>query len=154
MKNITDLLGRIFLGFIFIYEAYDSLSYFKNTADEMLEYGLSWNTEWQLVGGITILTLGGVLLLIGYRVQFAVILLLSYWIPVTFIVHSFWNDPTNCMVNYPCINMSEDYRRMQSILFTKNLAIIGGLLMVFANGTQKFSVRKLFATARVLELRI
>lgn len=149
MKNITDLLGRLFLGFIFIYEAYDSLSYFKDTADEMLEYGLSWNTDWQLAGGILILTLGGVLLLIGYRVQFAVVLLLSYWIPVTFIVHSFWNDPVDCMVNYPCINMSEDYRRMQSILFTKNLAIIGGLLMVFANGTQRFSVRKLFATARV-----
>ena len=149
MKNITDLLGRLFLGFIFIYEAIDSASYFKDTTDEMIYYGLSWNTEWQLIGGITILTLGGILLIIGYRVQFAVVLLLLYWIPVTFIVHSFWNDPVDCLVNYPCVEMSEDYRRMQSILFMKNLAIMGGLLMVFANGTQRFSVRKLFATARV-----
>ncbi|MEM1326678.1 MAG: DoxX family membrane protein [Bacteroidota bacterium] len=149
MKNITDLLGRLLLGFIFIYEAIDSMSYFKDTADEMIYYGLSWNTEWQLVGGIGILLLGGILLLIGYRVQFAVILLLLYWIPVTFIVHSFWNDPVGCIGTYPCIEQVEDYRRMQSILFMKNLAIMGGLLMVFANGTQKYSVRKLFATARV-----
>jgi putative oxidoreductase len=149
MKNITDLLGRLFLGFIFIYEAIDSMSYFKDTTDEMIYYGLSWNTEWQLIGGIGILLLGGVLLLIGYRVQFAVILLLLYWIPVTFIVHSFWNDPIDCLGEFPCINRSQDYRRLQAMLFMKNLAIIGGLLMVFANGTQRFSVRKLFATARV-----
>ncbi|MEM8524680.1 MAG: DoxX family membrane protein [Bacteroidota bacterium] len=149
MKNFTDLLGRIFLGFIFLYEAYDSMFYFKDTTDEMIYYGLSWNTEWQLVGGIILLMLGGILLLIGYRVQFAVLLLLAYWIPVTFIVHSFWNDPVDCLVNYPCIDLSENYRRIQSILFMKNLAIIGGLLMVFSNGTQRYSVKKLFATARV-----
>jgi putative oxidoreductase len=63
-------------------------------------------------------------------------LLLCYWIPITFIVHAFWNEP-------------EPARRLESIMFMKNLAIVGGLLMVWANGVGKYSIKRLFATTRV-----
>ncbi len=136
MKNIVDLLGRAMLSFIFLYEAYDSVFYFQETKEKMAAYGLAWNQDMLLVGAILVLLLGGILLLIGYRVGFGITILLIYWVPVTFIVHSFWNDP-------------EPAQRLQSILFMKNIAIIGGMLMVWANGVGKYSVKRLFATTHV-----
>ncbi|MBK7871841.1 MAG: DoxX family protein [Saprospiraceae bacterium] len=136
MKNIIDLIGRILLSFIFLYDAYDSIFYFKATKVKMTAYGLTWNQDFLLIAAIFLLILGGLFVLLGYRARFGAILLLLYWIPVTFIVHSYWNDP-------------EPERRLQALLFSKNLAIIGGLLMVWANGTGKYSVRKILATTRV-----
>ena len=136
MKNYIDLLGRILLSFIFFYDAYDSIFYFNDTRQSMINYGLTWSTDLLLIGGSIVLVLGAIMILIGYRIKLGVVLLLFYWIPVTFITHSFWNDP-------------ESMERIQSIMFMKNLSIIGGLLVLYANGTGKLSIRRLFATTRV-----
>ena len=72
----------------------------------------------------------------GYRAKLGAVLLLVYYIPATLIIYSFWND-------------SPELYRVNSIQFMKNLAIIGGLMMVYVNGAGRYSVRKLFATTRV-----
>lgn len=150
MKDILDLLGRILLGFIFLFEAYDSIIFFSETKAQMLSYGLSWNPNVLLVGAIGLLSLGGLLLLTGYRVRLGVLLLLLYWIPVTFIVHPYWSFPLDCIGDFPCADQMENFRRLQSVLFTKNLAITGGLLLVYSNGIHsKFRIKRIFATARV-----
>lgn len=136
MKNIGDLLGRIFLSFIFLYEAYDSITFFQPTKQIMTSYGITWQQDFLLMGAIILLTLGGLMILSGYRASLGAFLVLLYWVPVTFIVHSFWNDPP-------------DAYRMQSIMFMKNIAITGGLLMVWVNGSGRISIRRLFATSRV-----
>ena len=136
MKDIIDLIARIFLAFIFLFEAYDSIIHFKGTKASMTNYGITWNQDMLLSVCIFLLIVGSVLVLIGYRSTFGAILLLLYFIPVTFIIHSWWNDPI-------------DIKRIQSIFFMKNIAIIGGLLMVVVNGSGKFSVRRLFATTKV-----
>jgi len=136
MKNITDLIGRVFLSFIFLFEAYDSIRFFQNTQEVMTTFGITWRQDLLLSGAIMILILGGTLILIGYRSSFGSILLLLYWVPVTFIVHSFWNDPPELFGG-------------QSIQFMKNLAIIGGLLMVLVNGSGRYSIKRLFATSKV-----
>ncbi|MBR9920925.1 MAG: DoxX family protein [Bacteroidetes bacterium] len=136
MKDIFDLIGRIFMATIFLYEAYDSIFYYQETKEKMTSYGLTWNQDMLLVGAIILLILGGLLLLLGYRVGLGVILLLVYWVPVTFIVHSFWNDP-------PTVE------RIQAILFMKNIAITGGLMHLWVYGSGRFSIRRLFATTRL-----
>ena len=136
MKNLLDLIARIFIALIFLFEAYDSLWYFQDTKDKMTSYGINWQQDLLLMGAIFGLFLGGVLVLIGYRAKLGAVLLLAYWVPVTFIVHSFWNDPV-------------EIRREQSILFMRSLAIIGGLLFVYVNGSGKYSVKRLFATFKV-----
>jgi len=102
----------------------------------MTAYGITWQQDILLSGAIFLLILGGTLVLIGYRSGFGAILLLLYWIPVTFIAHSWWNDPI-------------ELQREESYAFMKNIAIIGGLMMIFVNGSGKYSVRRLFATTRV-----
>ncbi|MEP7269674.1 MAG: DoxX family protein [Saprospiraceae bacterium] len=135
MKDILDLLGRIFLSMIFFWEAYDSIAFYDSVKRTMTNYGITWNQDLLLIACITFLIVGAMCLLLGYRASMGALLLLCYWIPITFIVYSFWNDP-----------VSE--RRMQSILFMKNMAIIGGLLMVAVNGSGKFSIKRMIAASR------
>ena len=137
MRDITDLIGRIFLSAIFIFEAIDSILFFGNTKDSMSEYGLMWAQDFQLYGAIFLLTMGGLMVLFGYRSTLGAILLLIYWVPVTFLVHDFWNTTTNAEL------------REQSILFMKNIAIIGGLLMLVGKGSGRYSIKRLLATTRV-----
>lgn len=136
MKNMIDLLGRIFLSFIFLYDAYDSIFYFKDTKAKLTLYGVTWKQDWLIVGAIIFIVLGGLMLLFGYRARLGAVLLLSYWIPMTFIAHSYWE-------------YEEPTRRLQALLFTKNVAIAGALMLVWANGTGKFSVKRILATTRV-----
>ncbi len=136
MKDIVDLVGRILIAFIFLYEAYDSIFYFQATKDEMTAYGIEWNQDLLLMGSIFLLLLGGALILFGYRMSLGAILILIYWIPITFIAHSWWNDPI-------------EVKREEAISFMKNIAIIGGLLMLVVNGSGRYSVKKLFATTKV-----
>ena len=136
MKDVLDLIGRILMAFIFLFEAYDSICYFNQTKATMTSYGLNWNQDLLMYGSIVLLLLGGTLVLIGYRSSFGAILLLLYWIPITFIVYSFWNDP-------------EDIRRVQSLSFMKNIAIMGGLMIIIVNGSGKYSIKRLFATTKV-----
>jgi len=136
MKDFLDLLGRIFISTIFLYEAYDSIYYFHMTKATMTTYGLMWRQDMLLVGAIILLVLGGLMVLIGYRSSFGAILLMLYYIPVTFIVHSFWNDPVKV-------------QRIQAIMFMKNIAIMGGLLMIIVNGSGRYSIKRLLATLKV-----
>lgn len=136
MKDIVDLIARILISFIFLFEAYDYIRDFEGTKAVMAGYGLTWNPNLLVIGAISLLILGGVMVLSGYRSSLGATLLLLYWIPATFIVHSFWNDP-------------ESVRHLAEVHFMKNLAIIGGLLTVLVNGSGRYSIRRLFATARV-----
>lgn len=136
MRDITDLIGRILLSAIFFFEAIDSVLYFDKTKDSMTHHGLTWNQDMLLYGAILFLLLGGTMVLLGYRSSLGAILLLMYWIPVTFIVHDFWSYP-------------EDQIRLQKILFMKDMAIIGGLLMLLGKGSGRYSVKRLLATTRV-----
>jgi putative oxidoreductase len=130
MKNVTDLIARILLAGVFLYEAVDSIIFFRDVKEAMTIYGLTWQQNLQLIGAIVLLSAGGILILLGYRTGLAGFLVLCYWIPVTFIVYSFWNDPPHEV-------------RLHAIIFAKNLAIAGGVLLLMINGSGKFSIKRL-----------
>lgn len=136
MRDIIDLVGRVFLSAIFIFEACDSIWYFDKTQQTMTQYGVTGSQDLLLYGAITLLTLGGLMVLLGYRSTLGSFLLLCYWLPVTFMVHDFWNAP-------------KDQLRLQSILFMKDVAIMGGLMMLMGKGSGRYSIKRLLATTRV-----
>lgn len=136
MKDIIDLLGRVFLSAMFLYEAYDSIYYFQRTKNTMTEYGITWNQDLLLSGAIFLLLVGGIMLLIGYRVTLASIFLLIYYVPITFIIHSWWNKPV-------------PLQREIAIDFMQNMAIVGGLLLLIGRGSGRYSIKRMFATTRV-----
>jgi putative oxidoreductase len=137
MKNTTDLIGRILLSFIFFFEAYDSMKYVTLTKRSMTAYHIVWHQDLLLWGSVIVLLLGATMLLLGYRVKLGAFLLLLYWIPLTFILYQFWKAGTK-----PAL-------REMSQQFMKNMAIAGGLLMVFANGSGRYSMKRLLATTTV-----
>lgn len=130
MKDIAELLGRIFLAFLFIYEALDAMVFFEKTKATMSVYGILWNQDLILTIVIFVLIFGAILVLIGYYAGFGAFLLLLYWLPFTLIVYSFWNDPP-------------EYQRLHALMFMRNLALCGGLLLLISNGAGKYSIKRL-----------
>lgn len=137
MKDVFDLLGRVLLSFIFLFEAYDYFAYEQLNKEAMMIYGLTWNQDFFLYGAILLLLFGGLTILLGYRMRLGAILLLIYFVPLTFIVHDFWTETD-----------PEEYR-LQSILFMKNVAIIGGLLIAATHVSGRYRLRRIFATTNV-----
>jgi putative oxidoreductase len=148
MKDVLDLFARILISGFFLYDAYDSIFYFKETQAKMTYYGLTWNQDLLLIASIFLLILGGILVLLGYRTTLGALLLLFYFIPLTVIAHNFWAVPEGYQLALP-VQTPKDYQRLQGVLFMKNLAIIGGLLMVYVNQSRKYRIRRIFATFRV-----
>lgn len=136
MKGIADLFGRIFIGIIFFYEVVDTMFFYENTKETMSAYGITWGQDIFLVIALILLGLGATLVFIGYFARVGAVCLLLYWIPYTFIVYSFWNDPP-------------DLQRVNALHFMNNLAVTGGLLLLLANGSGKYSVRRLIHVMRL-----
>ena len=136
MSHVFDLLGRLLMSAIFFFEAIDSIMYAEQTKMTMAQYGILWKQDLLLYLSIAALTIGALMLLTGYRVKFGVWLLLLYWIPVTFIVYSFWNDPV-------------EVQRLHAIFFMRNMAIAGGLLMIASHGAGKYSIRRLLTLSKI-----
>jgi len=136
MKDVADLIGRVFIALMFIYEALDSMVFFKQTKETLGKYGIEQGQDIILVGIISLLLIGATLVLIGYYANVGALMLLLYWIPFTFIVYSFWNDPP-------------DLARIHAMYFMRNLALAGGLLILFVNGSGKFSINRIFHVMRL-----
>ncbi|MBK9567530.1 MAG: DoxX family protein [Saprospiraceae bacterium] len=130
MKDIAELLARIWISFVFIYEALDALVFFHKTKATMTAYGILWQQDLVLKVTIFILLIGGILVLIGYFARVGATMLLLYWLPMTLIVYSFWDDPG-------------ELRRLHTLYFMRNLALCGGLLLLIANGAGKYSIKRL-----------
>ena len=94
----------------------------------------SW--EHLFSNSISFLILGAIMVLIGYYANVGAILLLTYWLPFTLIVYSFWNDP-------------QPLQRLNALYFMRNLAVCGGLLLLIANGAGKYSVKRLIHVMRL-----
>lgn len=136
MKDIADLLARFFIAFIFMYEAIDSIFYFEDTKETMTAYGITWRQDLILSFMIAFLVIGALLVLIGYYSKVGSFLLLLYWVPFTFIVYSFWNDP-------------QDLKRLHALYFMRNMGLCSALLLLLANGAGKYSVKRLIHVMRL-----
>jgi putative oxidoreductase len=70
---------------------------------------------------------GGLALLFGFKARWAALMLAVFLAVITPIFHKFWGVP-------------DAEAMMQQVSFGKNVAIIGGMLMVFAFGPGRYSV--------------
>jgi putative oxidoreductase len=69
------------------------------------------------------------MLVAGYKARLAALAIFVFLIPTTFIFHAYWQLPA-------------DKQMIDFLAFWKNLAIMGGLLMVYAMGPGRLSVDK------------
>ncbi len=136
MKDLIGLIGRICLVSVFIFEAVDTSVYTTLTKKLMESYGFTWQMNFLYWGAIWALAIGSILVAVGYRVGLGAFLILLYWLPYTFTVYSFWVADAA-------------HQHAEAAMFTRNIAVAGGLLLLYANGAGKFSIKRLLATTKV-----
>jgi putative oxidoreductase len=126
VSNAAALIGRILLAVIFLKSGWGKIGGFEGTAGYMASKGLPMP---QVLLVVTILLeLGaGFLLVIGYKARWAALLIALWLVPVTLMFHAYWSAPAADVMN-------------QTNHFLKNVAILGGMLMVFAFGPGRYSL--------------
>lgn len=108
--------GRVLLAAIFLLSGAGKLAAWKAT----VAYTAAQGVPAFLLAGATALELGGGLsLLTGYKLRWGTVALLVFLVPVTLVFHNFWA-------------FQGEQQQLQLAMFLKNLAIAGGLLVVFS----------------------
>jgi putative oxidoreductase len=89
--------------------------------------GVPWPNVLVPAAGVLALA-GGLSVLLGYHARIGALLLALFLIPVTLIMHAFWNIPDAALA------------RMQMIMFMKNVSMLGAALMVAHFGAGPISI--------------
>jgi putative oxidoreductase len=123
MNKVIELAGRILLGHIFLLAGINKISGYEGTAGYMEAMGVP-GALLPLV--IVLEIVGGLALIVGFKTKWAALALAGFTVLAAVLFHADFSDQT------------------QMILFMKNWAITGGLLMVYVYGAGELSLdRKL-----------
>ncbi|MEK7636350.1 MAG: DoxX family protein [Patescibacteria group bacterium] len=119
MNEILFLVSRILVGGYFLM---NGINHFRYTA-MMVPYTQSKGVpmpKLAVLGTGVLMLVGGLGILLGVWVSYAVLALIAFLVPVTFIMHNFWTieDPNQ--------------RLMDMIHFMKNIALVGAVLAYLA----------------------
>jgi putative oxidoreductase len=121
MNGILQLLGRVMLALIFVLAGVGKLNDPAGTAGYMQAMGVPTLLLWPT---IALELLGGLAVAAGFKTRYAAFALAAFSILTAVIFHS---------------NFAE---QMQSILFLKNIAMAGGLILLAVGGKTAYSIDK------------
>ncbi|HYD16001.1 MAG TPA: DoxX family protein [Hyphomicrobium sp.] len=123
MHDLTSLVARLLIAPIFIIAGFEKITGYAGSAGYMEAYGLPGML---LPLAILVELGGGLAVLLGIFSRWAALALAGFCIVAAVIFHTAW---------------SGDGGQMQQIMFMKNLAMAGGLLLLFANGPGRYAVK-------------
>jgi putative oxidoreductase len=129
MKNsqsYLSLAGRLLMAFLFLPAGISKIFGFAGTVGYIGAMGLPAPTL-AAIAAILIEVVGGAALVLGFYTRFAAIALAVFTLIASVVFHAFWAVPA-------------DQAFMTQLLFTKNIAVIGGLLMMAAFGAGQYSL--------------
>ncbi len=127
-SNAMALVGRILLGLIFVLSGFGKLTGFAGLVGTIAGKGLPM-PELLAALSVAIELGGGLLLVIGFKARWAALVIFLFIIPISLTFHNFWT-------------MEGAAAAANKIHFMKNLAIMGGMLMLAAFGPGRYSVDK------------
>ncbi len=114
LRNVVALLGRILLALIFLVAGLEKLFSPGSAADYLLKGGIAANLVTAgVIVAIVIEVIGGAAVILGAWTRTVAVILFLYLIPTTIIFHFLPNQPVQVL---------------------KNVAIMGGLLLLAARG--------------------
>jgi len=121
------VVGRVLLSLIFILSGLGKIPHFHDVAGMMAGKGIP------LAGVALAITLlieigGGLLLLTGFKAKYAALVIFLWLIPVTLVFHHFWGIPA-------------EQQQDQMVNFLKNVAIMGGLLVLMYASPERAQVK-------------
>jgi putative oxidoreductase len=128
MRDVAALVGRILMAIMYIPAGWSKIGGFSGTTGYIASKGLPM-PEVAAVVAIVVELVGGLMLLIGWKTRWAAIALAIFTLVATVFFHNFWA-------------VAPDQQMVQRLMFNKNIAIVGGLLLAFAFGPGRISVDK------------
>jgi putative oxidoreductase len=125
-RDVAALIGRILMAILFIKAGWGKIPGFEGTVGAIASKGIPLP---QVAAAITVALelLGGILLVVGWQTRWIALLFVLWLIPTTVLFHPFWAVPP------------EQYVAQQNN-FLKNVAIMGGMLLLFAFGPGRIAV--------------
>ena len=117
--HFIEVLGRIFLSAIFLINGIGKIFYYEGTIQYMENFNVPGNL---IIAAIIVVILFPILLIIGYQTKIAALVMMIFTIVVAIIFHTNFDD------------------HMQFITFFKDIAIAGGFMIIFVNGSGRFSL--------------
>ena len=134
-RDLTLLVGRVALGLIFVKSGLPKLLALSAFAASLASRGVPQSSFWAVVGA-TVEFVGGILIIAGLRTREASVLMILFVIVATGIAHRYWEYADAAA------------RRTQESQFFKNLAIIGGFVVLFATGAGRYAIDALLGRRR------
>ena len=123
MTNILDLVARILISALFLLNGVFKISNYDGTVDWMEGFGIPGIL---LIPAIILEIVGPILIILGYKAKIAAGFLSLFCIATAVIFHNDFSD------------------QMQLGSFLKNIALAGGFIFIFINGTKDFSLDRKF----------
>ena len=119
MTGVIQLIGRIMMALIFILAGLGKIQDPAGTAGYMQSVGLPGILLWPT---IALELLGGLALAVGFKTSYIAFALAIFSVVAAAVFHHNFGD------------------QMQMIMFLKNIAMAGGLLLLAVGGSTAFSV--------------
>lgn len=121
-----SLAGRLLLALLFLPAGISKIGGFDGTVGYIASAGLPL-PQLGAILAILVEVGGGAALVLGLWTRFAALALALFTLVATFAFHNFWAMPENMAM-------------MQQLMFFKNLAVVGGLLMLAVAGPGSLSL--------------
>ena len=128
-KNLSSALsfiGRVLFVLLFLPAGIGKITGFAGTVGYINSVGLP-APELATVLALLVEILGSLCLLAGFQTRIASIALAAFTLVATFFFHNYWAAPA-------------DQAFMAQLLFFKNIAVVGGLLILAAQGAGDWSL--------------
>ncbi len=126
LQNPLTLVGRLLLALLFLPAGISKIGGFAGTAGYIASKGLPL-PELGAVIAIVVEIVGALALIAGFGTRLAALVLAVFTLVATFIFHNYWGVPA-------------DQAFVQQLMFYKNIAVVGGLLVLAAHGAGAWSV--------------
>jgi putative oxidoreductase len=125
-QNLLTLLGRLALVALFLPAGLSKIGSFDVTAGYIASVGLPLAALGAAIA-IVVEVGGGAALLAGVYTRTAAIVLAAFTLVASVVFHAYWAVPA-------------DQAFVQQLLFFKNIAIVGGLLVLAGQGPGAYSL--------------
>lgn len=126
LQNPLALVGRLLLASLFLPAGIGKLMGFAGTVGYISSVGMPLPAVSAALA-LTIEILGAIALVLGWGTRFAALVLAFFVLVASFYFHAFWAVPP-------------EQHMVMKLLFTKNIAVVGGLLVLAAFGAGAWSM--------------
>jgi putative oxidoreductase len=126
IQNPLNFAARLLMVALFLPAGIGKLTGFAGTVGYISSVGLPFPTLAAAVAAIVEIV-GSLALLAGFGTRIAALVLAAFTLVASFFFHNYWGVPA-------------DQAFMQQLLFFKNIAVVGGLLAIAANGAGAWSL--------------